>query len=194
MSRKLLLKSLALERNFHGLFAVLRIEYNLLMTDVRLEIESGLLPMGRSFGLKRAGENRSNAYKRVNRPLDNAYNTYVFLRELRSLKLLRGECHIVQLRYLVVSMNPYQTKLADSDPLVIMGFLLDYHPHRYFEERLQKKRFGPTSPQTLATANWIWAVAPPSERHCPYGSQTFEGCHLYLWQRFTHQYRGNRRR
>ena len=70
MSRKLLLKSLALERNFHGLFAVLRIEYNLLMTDVRLrisktgkrfifnvlsEIEFGLLPMGQSFGLNRAG-------------------------------------------------------------------------------------------------------------------------------------------
>ena len=93
---------------------------------------------GSALRIKRAGENISYAYKIVDRPFYNPNDTFVFLRELGNLKLLRGKSHIVQLCYIVVSNSPYQTTFAYDESLVIRGFLLEYHPYGTLEERLKK--------------------------------------------------------
>lgn len=93
---------------------------------------------GSAFRVKRAGKSQSYVYKKVYRPFYEPNDTWVFLTELKNLKLLRGKSHIVQLCYIVVSSNPYQTISTRGSPLVTRGFLLEYHPQGTLEDRLQK--------------------------------------------------------
>ena len=92
---------------------------------------------GSAFRVKRAGKSQSYVYKKVDRPFYNPYDTWVFLNELKNLKLLRGKSHIVQLCHIVVSTNPYQTIPTRVSPLVIRGILLEHHPLGTLEDRLQ---------------------------------------------------------
>ena len=93
---------------------------------------------GSVFRVKRAGESQLYVYKKVDRPFYEPNDTCVFLSELKNLKLFRGKPHIVQLRCIVVSSNPYQTISSRGSPLVTRGFLLEYHPLGTLDDRLQK--------------------------------------------------------
>ncbi|KAL9031844.1 MAG: hypothetical protein Q9196_000158 [Gyalolechia fulgens] len=93
---------------------------------------------GSAFRVKQAGKGQSYVYKKIDRSFYQPNDTWVLLTELKNLKLLRGKSHIVQLGYIVVSSNPYQTISTRGSPLVTRGFLLEYHPQGTLEDRLQK--------------------------------------------------------
>ena len=97
---------------------------------------------GSALRVKRAGDSHCYVYKKVDRPFYEPNDTWVFLNELQNLKLLRGKSHIVQLCYIVISNNPYQTTSACGNPLVTRGFLLEYHSHGTLEDRLQEGDLG----------------------------------------------------
>lgn len=79
----------------------------------------------------------SFVYKKVDRPFYLQKDTKVILKELHNLKHFRGNPYIAQLRAVVVSTNPYQTKATACDQPVLRGILLEYYPGGTLEQWLE---------------------------------------------------------
>lgn len=86
------------------------------------------------------GDETPEVYKTVERPFYVPPDSEVLEQELLILGSLRGNTiGIAQLIAAVVSNNPYQTSQLEknSDPVVLRGILLEYHPHGISEDALK---------------------------------------------------------